>query len=69
MGKRLLVLVDINSLSDEWKLWQLDDDDKSPEVFKTKGFTENGEEILVKERVDHYWIKIELMKNAVLCDA
>ena len=53
----------MDSLSDEWKLYQLDD--ISLEFFKTKGFNENGEEILLKERVDHYWRKIELMKNAV----
>ena len=63
LSKRLLVSVDINSLSDEWKLYQLDD--ISLEFFKTKGFNENGQEILLKERVDHYWRKIELMKNAV----
>ena len=63
LGKRLLVSVDINSLSDEWKLYQLHD--ISLEFFKTKDFNESGEEILLKERVDHYWRKIELMKNAV----
>ena len=63
MGKRLLVSVDIDSSSDGWKLYQLDD--IPLEFFKTKGFNENGEEILLKERVDHYWRKIELMKNAV----
>ena len=63
LGKRLLVSVDINSLSDEWKLYQLDD--ISLEFFKTKDFNENVEEILLKERVGHYWRKIELMKNAV----
>ena len=63
LGKRLLVSVDIDSSSDEWKLYQLDD--IPLEFFKTKGFNENGEEILLKERVDHYWRKIELMKNAV----
>ena len=63
LGKRLLVSVDIDSLSDEWKLYQLDD--ISLEFFKTKCFNENSEEILWKERVDHYWRKIELMKNAV----
>ena len=36
----------------------------SLEFFKTKGFNENGEEILLKERVDHYWGKTELMKNS-----
>ena len=40
LGKRLLVSVDINILSDEWKLYQLDD--ISLEFFKTKGFNENG---------------------------
>ena len=40
-------------------------DDISLEFFKTKGFNENGEERLLKERLDHYWRKIELMKNAV----
>ena len=63
LSKRLLVSVDINSLSDEWKLYQLHD--ISLEFFKTKDFNENGEETLLKERVDHYWRKIELMKNAV----
>ena len=63
LGKRLQASVDIDSLSDEWKLYQLND--ISLEFFKTKGFNENGEEILLKERVDHYWRKIELMKNAV----
>ena len=63
LGKRLLVSVDIDSSSDEWKLYQLDD--IPLEFFKTKGLNENGEEILLKERVDHYWRKIELMKNAV----
>ena len=63
LGKRLLVSVDIDSSSDGWKLYQLDD--IPLEFFKTKGFNENGEEILLKERVDHYWRKIELMKNAV----
>ena len=63
LGKRLLVSVDINSLSDEWKLYQLHD--ISLEFFKTKDFNESGEEILLKERVDHYWRKIELTKNAV----
>ena len=62
LGKRLLVSADINSLSNEWKLYQLDD--ISLEFFKTKGFNENGQEILLKERVDHYWRKIELMNNA-----
>ena len=46
LGKRLLVSVDIDNLSDEWKLYQLDD--MSLEFFKTKGFNENGEEILIK---------------------
>ena len=59
LGKRLLVSVDIDSLSYEWKLYQLDD--ISLEFFKTKGFNEIGEEILLKERVDHYWRKTELM--------
>ena len=36
----------------------------SLEFFKTKAFNENGEEILLKERVDHYWGKTELMKNS-----
>ena len=63
MGKILLVSVDIKSLSDEWKLYQFDD--ISLEFFKTKGFNENGEEILLKERVDHYYRKTEHMKNAV----
>ena len=63
LSKRLQASVDIDSLSDEWKLYQLND--ISLEFFKTKGFNENGEEILLKERVDHYWRKIELMKNAV----
>ena len=63
MGKRLLVSFDIDSLSDEWKLYQLDH--ISLEFFKTKGFDKNGEDILLKERVDHYWRKIELMKDAV----
>ena len=63
LGKRLLVSVDINSLSDEWKLYQLDD--ISLEFFKTKDFNGNVEEILLKERVGHYWRKIELMKTAV----
>ena len=63
LGKRLLVSVDINSLSDEWKLYQLDD--ISLEFFKTKDFNENVDEVLLKERVGHYWRKIELMKNAV----
>ena len=62
LGKRLLVSVDINSLSDEWKLYQLDD--ISLEFFKTKDFNENGGEILSKESVDHCWRKIELTKNA-----
>ena len=43
LGKRLLVSVDIDSLSYEWKLYQLDD--ISLEFFKTKGFNENGGEI------------------------
>ena len=63
LGKRLLVSVDINSLSDKWKLYQLGD--ISLEFFKTRDFNENGEEILLKERVGRYWRKIELMKNAV----
>ena len=46
LGKRLLVSVDIDNLSDEWKLYQLDN--MSLEFFKTKGFNENGEEILIK---------------------
>ena len=63
MGKRLLVSVGIDSLSDEWNLYQLDD--ISLEFFKTKVFNENGKEILLKERVDHYWRRIEIMKIAV----
>ena len=37
----------------------------SLEFFKTKVFNENGVEILLKERVDHCWRNIELMKNIV----
>ena len=61
-GKRLLVSVDIDGLSDEWKIYQLDN--IPLEFFKTKGCNKNGEEILLKETVDPYWRKIELMKNA-----
>ena len=63
MGERPLVSVDIESLSDEWKLYQLNDISRM--FFKTKGFNENGEELLLKDRVDHYWRNIKLMKNAV----
>ena len=41
--KRFLASVDIDSLSDEWKPYQLND--TSLEFFKTQGFNENGEEI------------------------